>query len=256
MDGPSTAPVAIVSGGTYGIGRGITLVLARAGWNVVAFAPDARQVGSAAAGGVAGTSRALAEEDLGPRAVLLDADVTRRDDIARVVATALERHGRIDGLVNNAAIRPRATILETDEDTWRQTLEVNLTGPFLLTMAVLPTMVAAGRGAIVNLGSAAGWGRPGLAAYGASKGGVHGLSQSMAYDLQPHGIRVNTVIPGRVNTGMIEDSFPAGEIPAGRFPVTPADVGAAVEYLLSERAAQVNGAVLNVGGHFMQAGRQ
>jgi NAD(P)-dependent dehydrogenase (short-subunit alcohol dehydrogenase family) len=78
----------------------------------------------------------------------------------------------------------------------------------------------------------------------------------MAYDLQPHGIRVNMVIPGRVNTGMIEDSFPEGEIPIGRFPVTPADVGAAVEYLLSERAAQVNGAVLNVGGHFLQAGRQ
>ena len=256
MDGSSTTPVAIVSGGTYGIGRGITLTLARAGWHVVAFAPDGRQVGSAAADGVAQTRRALAEEGIAERADVLDADVTSTDDIDRVVRTALDGHGRIDGLVNNAAIRPRGTILETDESTWRQTLEVNLTGPFRLTMAVLPTMVAAGRGAIVNVGSAAGWGRPGLAAYGASKGGLSGLSQSMAYDLQPHGVRVNTVIPGRVNTGMIEDSFPEGDIPAGRFPVTPADVGAAVEYLLSDRAAQVNGAVLNVGGHFMQAGRQ
>jgi NAD(P)-dependent dehydrogenase (short-subunit alcohol dehydrogenase family) len=157
--------------------------------------------------------------------------------------------------VANAAIRPRGDILHADLEQWRRTIDVNLTGVFLLAKAVLPTMVAAGRGAIVNVGSASGWGRPGLAAYSAAKAGVLGLSQAMAYDLAPHGVRVNTVVPGGVLTGMIEDTVPVGRQPAPeRYPVAPTDVGDAVAYLLSERAARVTGAVLNVGGFFLQGG--
>ncbi|MGD9755623.1 MAG: SDR family NAD(P)-dependent oxidoreductase [Acidimicrobiia bacterium] len=249
MGGPAAV---IVSGGTAGIGRGITIALAEAGWQVIAFGPDARQRGSTAADGVAATRAALQARELD--AVLLDADVTVAADLERVVAAARATDRPVRGLVNNAAIRPRADVLHTDEATWRRTLEVNLTGPFLLTTAALPLLLDAGDAAIVNVGSASAWGRPGLAAYAAAKGGLHGFSAALAYDLQPHGVRVNLVVPGRVHTGMIDDTFPAGDIAPGRYPVTPADVAAAVVYLLSAAAARVNGAVLNVGGHLFQAG--
>lgn len=163
----------IVSGATYGIGRGIVIDLARRGYAVVGFGLDGRQPGSAAANGIQGTKAALEVEGLS--ADILEADVSKADAVAGVVAHALGKGGVIHGAVNNAAIRPSGSVLDTDEALFDRVVAVNLKGPFLVCRAVIPHMINAGRGA--------GWGKAGIAAYGASKGGVHALSSALAYDL-------------------------------------------------------------------------
>ena len=247
--------VAIVTGGTYGIGRGITLKLASDGYRVVAFGLDGRQIGSAAENGRAGTSAEL--EARGLAADLLEADVARSEDVGRVVDFAMNAYGRIDALVNNAAIHPSGTILQTTEEVWDRALEVNLKGMFLCTRAVLPHMIEQGGGAIVNIASKASWGQPNLLAYSASKGGVLGFSFALAYDHLKDHVRVNVVVPSGVMTGMNEGTsrpdVAAQASVAGRNTV-PADVANAVAFLLSDEAATISGAVLNVASFAGQGG--
>lgn len=241
--------VAIVTGGTYGIGRGITLKLAGCGYQVVAFGLDARQVGSAAENGRAGTQAEL--DALGLTADLLEADVSRATDVQEVVDFAIGTYLRIDALVNNAGIHPSGTILDTSEEMWDRTIGVNLKGMFLCTKAVLPHMISQGGGAIVNIGSGSGWGRANLLAYCASKGGVFGLSAALALDHLLDRIRVNVVVPGGgVVSGMNEGkAFLAS---SGQQTVTgrntfPEDIANTVAFLLSDEAAQVSGAIVTVG---------
>lgn len=252
--------VVVVTGGTYGIGRAISIKLATAGHAVVAFGLEAPQIGSVAAGGQAGTAAEL--DALGLSADLLEADVSKRADVQAVVDYVVNKYHRIDGLVNNAAIHPSGTVLNTTDEVWEKVIAVNLTGMFVCTQLVVPHMIESGGGAIVNLGSAAGWGRPNLFAYCASKGGVFGLSSALAYDLKRYHVRVNVVVPGGwVLSGMTqrtqEDAERAAaaaqDAVAGRN-VMPMDVAHAVNYLLSDEAEQVTGAILNVGGFVMQAG--
>ncbi len=241
----------IVTGGTYGIGRGIVLELARRGWRVVAVGLDHRVEGSAAEGGIAGTRAAL--EAAGLAAEVIEGDVSLAADVARVVAYSIERFGRIDALVNNAAIRPTGTVLETDEAAFERVLAVNLKGPFLMARAVIPLMRAQGGGAIVNIGSGAAWGKPGQAAYGASKGGLTALSAALAYDHLADKIRVNLVVPGPATmSGMVEAVIAAGHTPppprtaSGR-PTTAQDIARAVAFLLTDDASQISGTILDVG---------
>lgn len=249
----------IVSGGTYGIGRGIVLDLARRGWNVVAFGLDGKQPGSAADNGIDGTRGALAAEGL--KADVIEADVAQAGAVAGVVEHALSLHGRIDGAVNNAALRPSGTILETDEATFDRVVAVNLKGQFLLCKAVIPHMRDAGGGSIVNIGSGAGWGKPGIAAYCASKGGVFALSTALAYDHLQDRVRVNVVVPGpQTASGMVEAMASSGTS-SGPQPVTasgrqtqPRDIANAVAFLLSEEAAQISGTVVDVGAFAHQGG--
>ncbi len=248
--------VAIVTGGTYGIGRGITLRLAGEGHRVVAFGLDARQIGSGAQNGRDGTKSEL--KRLGLNADLLEADVSNEDDVGRVVEFALGKHGRVDALVNNAAIHPSGTILETTREIWDQVIAVNLTGPFLCTKAVLPHMIEQGGGAIVNIASRASWGQPNLLAYSASKGGVLGFSFALGYDHVHDHIRVNAVVPAGVVTGMNEGQAArmeqaARDGVAGRN-VLPADIAGMVAFLLSDAAETITGGVFNVGGFAWQGG--
>lgn len=243
-------PVVIVSGGTYGIGRGITLRLA-ADYRVIAFGVNGRQMGSRAKQGGSATLTELDKLQL--TADVVEADVSRAEDVERVVAVAIEQYGRIDGLVNNAAMRPTGTVLDTPEEVWQRTIDVNLKGVFLTTKAVLPHMIRNRGGSIVNIGSGAGRGRPNLAAYAASKGGVFGLSAALAHDHLADHIRVNVVVPGgAVVSGMTEGNDErlnqaAQRAVAGRN-VLPQDIAGAVAFLLSDDAAQITGAVLEVGG--------
>jgi len=248
--------VALVTGGTYGIGRGITLRLASQGYRVVACGLDARQIGSAAENGRDGTSAELTR--LGLDADLLEADVSSEDDVARVVEFTLGKHGRVDALVNDAAIHPSGTILETTREIWDKVIAVNLTGPFLCTKAVLPHMIAQGGGAIVNIGSRASWGQPNLLAYSASKGGILGLSFALGYDHVHDHIRVNAVVPAGVVTGMNEGQVArmeqaARDSVAGRN-VLPEDIAGMVAFLLSDDAEMITGGVFNVGGFAWQGG--
>ncbi len=185
--------VVVVTGGTFGIGRAISLTLAERGHRVVAFGLDARQPQSYAEGGSALLTADARERGL--EIDVLEADVSRAADVERVMTLTRERHGRIDALVNNAAIGPLGTILDTSEELWDRVVDVNLKGMFLTCKAAIPGMIAQGGVAIVNVGSGSGWGKPGMLAYAASKGGVHAFSAALAYDHFHDKIRVNTVIP-------------------------------------------------------------
>lgn len=255
-------PVAIVTGGTFGLGRDITVDLARRGYDVVAFGLEAAQVSSTARGGMEGTRAALA--DAGVSAVLMEADVSDEAQVGSVIATALERFGRIDSLVANAAIGPLGTILDTPPDLWDRIFAVNARGTYLSARAVVPTMAERGGGSIVFVGSGAGWGKPNMAAYAASKGALNALAQAMAYDHFHDRIRVNTVIPGgggivsgmsvgRVGGDPADLSRDVPGTVAGRV-ANGQDLASAVAFLLSEEAAAISGTVVDVGCFFHQGG--
>lgn len=255
--------VAIVSGGTFGIGKAVSVTLARRGFRVVAFGLDAPQISSTAENGSALLRAEL--RDAGLDADILEADVSRASDVARLVDFAMATHGRIDALVNNAAIGPLGTVLDTPEDVWDRIMAVNLKGAYLCCRAVLPHMIAQGGGAIVNVGSGAGWGKPNMAAYSASKGGLLALSAALAYDHFHQRVRVNTVVPG--GGGIISGmgvgraggdlqrfisrgaaGTVAGRVAAGE------DIAHAVAFLLSDEAATISGTVLDVGCFAHQGG--
>lgn len=236
--------VVIVTGGTYGIGRAITVTLAERGYRVVAFGLDRRQAGSRAEHGTEGTRRELAGRHL--TADLLRADVSKARQVARVVQFAIRKYGRIDALVNNAAVRVKGTLPETTEAVWQRILSVNLTGMFLTTKAVLPHMIRQAGGAIVNIGSGSGWGRPGRIAYSASKGGVFAFSAALALDHADDNIRVNVVVPGLTRTGMTDGANLPKD--AARRILSPQDAANAVAFLLSPEAEKTSGCVMTVGG--------
>lgn len=249
--------VVIVSGGSSGIGQAITLLLARQGYRVTAFGLDALQPGSSAQNGSHDTTRRLHSEGL--TADLMEADVSRAADVARVVDFVVGKHGRIDALVNNAAIHPRGTVVTTTEEMWDRVVDVNLKGMFLCAKAVVPHMIAAGGGAIVNVGSGAGWGKADLLAYAASKGGVHALTMALAHDHIHDHIRVNCLVPGGTITGMtgalavpnfqrLASKTASGEV------TRPDDVAQACAFLLSDDARQISGSVLDVGCFSHQGG--
>jgi NAD(P)-dependent dehydrogenase (short-subunit alcohol dehydrogenase family) len=255
-------PVVIVTGGTFGIGRAITTVLARTGHKVTAFGLETRQVSSTAEQAIPSLRQEL--QDLGLDADLFEADVSVAADVQRIVEHTLAKHGRIDALVNNAAIGPLGTVLDTPEEVWDRVIDVNLKGMYLCCRAVLPHMIRQGRGAIVNIGSGAGWGKPNMAAYSASKGGIFALSTAIAYDHLHDGIRVNTVVPGGggIVTGMSVgrvggDAEKVKAVPpgtaAGRA-ATPDDIARAVRFLLSEDADVISGTVIDVGCFAHQGG--
>lgn len=245
----------LVSGGTDGIGRAISLTLAERGWPVTAFGLEGRQPGSLAEGALASLREHA--QTRGLDLTVVEADVADEGQVNRLVAEAEERHGGLAGLVNNAAIGPLGSILDTAPETFERILAVNLRGPYLCARAVLPGMIAAGGGAIVNIGSGAGWGKPNMAAYATSKGGLFAFSAALALDHFHQHIRVNTVVPGG---GGIVSGMSLGRVGgersrlgtgapgsvAGR-PVEGEDVARAVAFLLSEEAETISGTVIDVG---------
>lgn len=248
----------IVTGGTFGIGRAITMTLAQRGWRVVAFGLESRQISSTAENAIPSFRSELA----GHQADLLEADVSSAADVQRVVDFTVKKFGRVDALVHNAAVGPLGTVLDTSEEVWDRTHAVNLKGAYLCAKAVIPHMIERGGGAIVNVGSGAGWGKPKMAAYAASKGGLFALSAAMAYDHMHQRIRVNTVVPGGggIVTGMSvaraggdPGKLSKGVTAAGRA-ATGQDVANAVAFLLSEEAATISGTVLDVGCFSHQGG--
>jgi NAD(P)-dependent dehydrogenase (short-subunit alcohol dehydrogenase family) len=258
----AVSSVVIVTGGTFGIGKAISLNLARRGHAVVAFGLEARQISSLAENAIP----ALRDEaeTQGLALDLLQADVSDSRDVARVVDLALAKHSRIDALVHNAAIGPLGTVLQTDEDVWDRVVDVNLKGAFLCAKAVLPHLIRQGGGRIVIIGSGAGWGKPNMAAYAASKGGLFALAASLAYDHFHDRVRVNCVVPGgggivsgmslgRVHGNIEELTRNVPGTVAGRS-ATGDDVADAVAFLLSEEAETISGTILDVGCFAHQGG--
>lgn len=254
--------VAIVTGGTFGIGKAITLTLARRGYRVVAFGLESRQVSSLAERAIPALREEAKAESL--EVSLLEADVSSADDVSRVVEFTVQKYGRVDALINNAAIGPLGSVLDTDEAIWDRVVAVNLKGTFLCCKAVLPIMIKQGGGSIVIVGSGAGWGKPNMAAYAASKGGLFALAASLGYDHFHDRIRVNTVIPGgggivsgmslgRVDGDINRFGKDAPGTVAGRV-ATGEDLAKAVAFLLSDDAEAISGTIVDVGCFAHQGG--
>ncbi len=233
--------VAIVTGGTRGIGAAISRRLVARGIRVVAVYR-----------GDIGTAEALEKE--------LDGLSARRVDLADpqacvgLVETVVAEYGRLDHLVNNAGLLLEARSVDTGIEDWDRTVAVNLSAAFHLARTAIPVMRDAGYGRIVNVSSVtAVMGSPSEAAYGAAKAGLHGLTRSLARETARAGITVNTVVPGVFDTDMTA-SMPEKTreairrmIPVGRRG-NPDELAAAVEFLLGDDAAYCTGSVLTVDG--------
>jgi NAD(P)-dependent dehydrogenase (short-subunit alcohol dehydrogenase family) len=236
--------VAIVTGAAQGIGRGIALVLADAGATVVLG--DVQDA--------AGTVDAVRTR--GGRALAVPTDVADPEQATALVTQAVSEFGRLDVLVNNAALdSPPGIAWELADDDWRRTLAVNLDGVFYMCRAATRHMLGAGGGAIVNLASHSAWmaATDVSPAYGASKAGVLGLTMAFSAQLADRGVRVNAVAPALVASRDFgwspeEEARRLADYPIG--PGRPEDIGEAVRYLASPAARWVTGTVLYLhGGH-------
>lgn len=232
--------VAIVTGGTSGVGRAVVARLVRAGARVVA-------IGRNAAEG-AGIERELAA---GPGEVRFQAcDVGRSSEIAAAVSETAVRHGRIDILVSNAAAMTFAPVADLAEDAWDRVLAVNLKAAFLLTRHALPHMGAGGSIVAVSSVHAVAT-TTGVAPYAASKGGLEALVRALAVELAPRGIRANAVRLGAIDTPMLwgNPNVRSGVEQIDRASVgSPDEAAAAIVWLASPEARFVTGSVLAVDG--------
>lgn len=246
--GEFAGKVALVTGAASGIGRASALAFARAGASGLVC--DVNESGGA-------ESVALIEAE-GGEAAFARVDVSREDDVQRMVATAVERFGQLDFAHNNAGVVGLQSRIEgTSLEAWQQVIDVNLTGVFLCLKHEIEHMAPRGSGAIVNTASISGLGAsPMMVAYTASKHGVVGLTRVVAYDYAARGIRVNAVCPGVTRTPMMEDWIGGDPViqgvmdrsqPIGRM-AAPSEMGDAVVWLCSERASFVTGIALPVDG--------
>jgi NAD(P)-dependent dehydrogenase (short-subunit alcohol dehydrogenase family) len=247
--------VAIVTGAGRNIGEEISKTLAAEGAKVAVVDLDkgrAEKV-AAAINGAAGSAAAGGEAAaFVADAAAFVADAAVEDEIAALVEASVAKWGRIDILINNAAISDNKTVLDITKEQWDAVIAVTLTGPFLMSQHVARRMVAQGTsGRIVNVGSTSGFfGRSRAIAYQAAKGGVANLTRAMAVQLAPHNIRVNGVVPNKIGSPVGKDEFdPARPVVnlRGR-PGVPLDMARAVLFLVTEDSDFIAGNMLFVDG--------
>jgi NAD(P)-dependent dehydrogenase (short-subunit alcohol dehydrogenase family) len=244
--------VVVVTGAATGIGRASAEALAREGAKVVLSDVDQAGVDAAAA--------------IGDEASFVFADVRSSTDVEALLRIAVEHHGRLDGIVNNAAVAVPGSAGEISEEDWKRVLDVNLSGVWRGMRYAIPLMLEAGGGSIVNVSSVQSMvGFVGWAGYAASKGGINGLTQQAAVEYAPKHIRVNAIVPGTILTEMNERIMQESADPQAQMdawvamhPVrrvgTPGEVANAVVFLISDESSFVTGTLLRVdGGMVIQA---
>lgn len=240
-----TTKTALVTGASRGIGRAVAVALAQAGYDVainyssnISAAEEVAQVVKAC----------------GQKAILVQGDVSRKEEAERIVAETQKEFSHIDVLVNNAGITRDTLVRRMKEADWDAVLNTNLKGVFLMTQAVIGDMFKQRRGVIINMSSVVGvTGNIGQANYAAAKAGVIGLTKANAKEFAARGIRVNAIAPGFIHTDMtsglpdkIKESL-IKQIPLGAMG-DPEDIAAAVRFLASDEAKYITGQVLQVNG--------
>lgn len=244
--------VALVTGARRGIGKAISLALAKAGAKIVVTDIDEKECQEVVEEIKKADGEAMAKK----------IDVTNKKEIEEAVKQATDKFGKLDILVNNAGICPFKPFLELTEEDWDRVLDINLKGYFLCAQTAAKEMIKQNRGRIINIASVAmgqqGIGFPNIVHYVASKGGVVGMTEALAVELAPYGINVNAVSPGVIETKMAESmtadpsvkESTLKRVPKGRIG-QPLDIAHAVVYLASEEADYVTGAVLIVDGGWL-----
>ncbi len=239
--------VALVTGSSSGIGRGVALAFAREGADVIVNHPSAAEAHAAA-------DLVAAIGQLGRRAMACQADVSDEAAVAAMAQTALEGFGRVDILVNNAGVAASAPVQDIAVADWDRVLAVHLRGTFLVTRALLPQMLARGSGRIINTASQLAYkGAPGFAHYTAAKGAILSFTRTLALELGRSGITANCVAPGATRTPMLEDvpeevldAIRAG-IPLGRLAEVD-DIVPSYVFLASEDARHYQGQCISPNG--------
>ncbi|MEM1907691.1 MAG: glucose 1-dehydrogenase [Thermosphaera sp.] len=241
--------VAIVTGAGSGIGKATAKGFAARGAKVVVADIDCK------------TGQETAQE-IGDSALFVEVDVTVKESVNRMVKEAERRFGPIDILVNNAGIYSQGNVLETSEEMWNRILQVNITGVFLCSQAVLPSMVARRTGVIINVASEAGLvAIAGQVAYNVSKAAVISLTKSMAVDLAPYGVRVNAVAPGTTDTPLVRAALAKAANPEEarrkleecrplRRLGKPEEIAAAILALASDDLGYATGTILVIDGGY------
>jgi 3-oxoacyl-[acyl-carrier protein] reductase len=233
---------AAISGGATGLGYAIAQRLIQSGGSVSLWDLDEKKAASAA-------------ETLGAKAHAIAVDVSQQASVAAAIKTTLAQAGRIDALVNSAGITgPNTAVWDYPLNEWRKVIDINLTGLFICCREVVPHMLKANYGRIVNIASVAGKdGNPNASAYSASKAAVIALTKSLGKELASSGVRVNCVTPAAVKTAIFEQmtpehvAFMLSKIPMGRFG-TPEEVASLVGWLCTEDCSFSTGAVFDLSG--------
>jgi NAD(P)-dependent dehydrogenase (short-subunit alcohol dehydrogenase family) len=240
MTKTSDRGVAVITGTSHGIGRAAALLLAERGWSVRGIGLGAKELEE--------TRREARERGLDVE--VIEGDVTSAADVERLRVAAAAA-GPVRALCNNAAIRPVGTVLTTTEEDWDRVFDVNVKGVFRVTRAILPMLVEAGGGAIVNVSSCSANGGPGLIAYSATKAAILAFTRCLAEDHKAARVRANSILPGPIRTGLTENlpaelmEWCAANGVQGRIG-EPADVAAAIAFLVSDEASTVSGTELRV----------
>ena len=240
---------AVVTGASRGIGAACAVAMAKAGYNVILGYKEQKEKAENLA--------KVLIEGYGIAAIAVQADVSDSKQAQELVDVAYRNFGRVDVLVNNAGIAGYKLFTDITDEEWNEMIGTNLTGVFNCSRAAVKYMVSAHSGSIVNISSM--WGQVGASCevhYSASKAGVIGLTQALAKELAPSGVRVNCICPGVIKTDMlseIDDETVASlieETPLGRLG-TPKDIADSVAFLCSDGASFITGQVLSVNGGFV-----
>ncbi len=240
--------VVVITGAGAGIGRDSALAFAREGAAVAVLEVRA----------VRAEQTAELVRQAGGTAVAFPCDVRDGEQVEQAIAAVAERFGRIDVLFNNAGTTRPGDVVSVSIEDWDMVLDVNLRGTFLVSRAVLPQMLALGRGAVINMGSVDGLaGDARMAAYNAAKAAVVNLTRSMAIDFGPRGVRVNCICPGLVGTPAVLRMFSdesrqrmQAATPLGRIG-RPGDIASLAVFLASDDAAYINGTTVVADGGLM-----